>query len=175
MIGVVARNIVRIVFLVLLQGLIVNRLDLWQGLVLPSVYLFAILMLPVNTPRLLLLLIGFATGAFVDAFTNTLGLHASASLLVAYFQPHILRFFSPRDGYEAGQRPTVKDLGLTWYLSYAGALVLIHHTWLFFMELMRLTPFFHTLGKILFSSLATLVLLVLGQYLIYSPSERRSG
>lgn len=171
----VIRNTVRLVFLVLLQGLIVNRLDIWQGFVLPSVYLFGLLMLPVNTPRLLLLFIAFATGALVDAFTNTLGLHTSASLLMAFAQPLVLRFFSPRDGYEAGQRPTVKELGITWYLSYAGVLVIIHHTWLFFIELMRLTPFFQTLGKILFSSLATLVLLVLGQYLIYSPSERRSG
>jgi hypothetical protein len=175
MIGSVARNILRILFLVLLQGLVVNRLDLWQGYVLPAVYLFALFMLPVNTPRVLLLLIGFATGALVDAFTNTLGLHASAALLVAFLQPTVQRFLAPRDGYEPGQRPTIKELGLTWYIAYAGILILVHHTWLFFIELMRFTPFFLTLGKILLSSLATLTLLVLGQYLIYSPSERRNG
>ena len=171
--GEVVRNILRLVFLILVQGLIVNRLDLWQGYVLPSVYIFGLLMLPITTPRILYMVIGFAFGAAVDMFTNTLGVHTSACVFLGFIQPLFLRFLAPREGYEVGQRPTLQDLGMGWYITFAGILTLAHHTWVFFIELMRFTPFFETLAKILLSTLATLVLMVLGQYLIYTPNDRR--
>ncbi|MCH2198470.1 MAG: hypothetical protein MK081_06785 [Flavobacteriales bacterium] len=174
MIALIVRNTLRILFLVLIQGLVVNRIDLWNGTMLPFIYIFGILMLPINTPRSLLLVIAFATGALVDMFTNTLGLHISASLVLAFMQPLVQRALSPREGYEAGQRPTIQDMGLAWYVTYAGILTLIHHLWLFFIELFRFTPFFSTLGKVLLSTLATLLLLTIGQYLIYSPTDRRN-
>lgn len=161
--------------MVLLQGLVVNRIDLWQGLVLPYIYIFGILMLPINTPRSLLIIIAFVTGALVDMFTNTLGLHASACVLLGFLIPIVQRALAPREGYEVGQRPTIQDMGTAWYITYAAILIFIHHTWLFFIELMRFTPFFSTVGKVLLSSMATLLLLVLSQYLIYSPSDRRKA
>lgn len=171
--GEIIRNALRLVFLILVQGLIVNRLDLWQGYILPSVYIFGLLMLPITTPRIMYMVIGFVVGACVDMFTNTLGVHASACVFMGFIQPLFLRFLAPREGYEVGQRPTLQDLGIGWYITYAGIMALVHHTWLFYIELMRFTPFFYTLGKVLLSSLATLVLMVLGQYLIYSPTDRR--
>lgn len=172
MIGNVARHIIRFVLLILLQGLIVNRLDLASGMILPSVYIFAILMLPLQTPRLLLLVIGFATGLVMDAFTNTIGMHTSACVFLAFVQPYVLRLLAPREGYEFGLTPTVQDLGLSWYVTFAAILTLCHHTWLFFMEVFRLSDFLYTLEKILLSSLLTILLLVLGQYLIFTPKER---
>lgn len=175
MIGLIARNSIRILFLVLLQGLVVNRLNLWEGMVLPSVYLFAILMLPINTNRVLLMVIGFCIGAFVDAFTNTFGLHTSACVLMTFMQPIVLRVLSPREGYELGTRPSIQDLGLTWYLTYAAMLTFIHHIWLFFIELFRFTPFWMTIGKVLLSTVATVLLMVLGQYLIFSSADRNKS
>ncbi|MGB0422887.1 MAG: hypothetical protein ACPGED_01135, partial [Flavobacteriales bacterium] len=58
----IVKSILRIVFFVLLQALVVNRLDLFQGLALPFIYIFALLMLPFQTPRLLVLLICFVVG-----------------------------------------------------------------------------------------------------------------
>jgi hypothetical protein len=172
MIGGVPRHIIRIIFLILLQGLIVNRLDLASGLILPSVYIFAILMLPLQTPRLLLLVIGFVAGIFMDSFTNTIGMHTSACVFLAFAQPHVLRLLAPREGYEFGLTPTVQDLGLSWYLTYAGILTLCHHSLLFFMEVFRFTDLSFTLEKIALSSLTTVLLMVLGQYLIFTPKER---
>lgn len=172
MISAVLKHILRIVFLILLQGLVVNRLNLMDGMILPSVYIFAILMLPLAMNRVALMAIAFIVGALVDSFTNTLGLHTSAIVLLAFMQPVVLRVLSPREGYEPGLSPTIQDMGLTWYLAYAGMLTLIHHFWLFFIELLRFTPFWMTLGKVLLSTLATLILMVIGQYLIFSSVER---
>lgn len=174
MINPIFRNILRMLFFILLQGLVVNRLDLFQGMVLPSVYIFALLMLPLETPRLLLLFIGFVVGIGIDAFTNTLGMHTSACVLLAFLQPAILRILAPREGYEFGQRPTIQHLGLSWYLTYAAFASIVHHSWLFFIEAFSFEFFGHTLAKIFFSSLATVFLMVLGQYLIFSPDQRKA-
>ncbi len=175
MINPVFRNILRILFFILLQGLVVNRLDLFQGMVLPSVYIFALLMLPLETPRLLLLFIGFVVGMSVDAFTNTLGMHTSACVLLAFVQPALLRILAPREGYEFGQNPSIQHLGFSWYLTFAALATFIHHSALFFVEAFSFDFFGHTLTKVFFSTLATVFLMVLGQYLIFSPDQRKTS
>lgn len=170
----VFRPIIRIVFFILIQGLIVNRMDLWQGYMLPSLYIFGLLMLPINTPRTVLLFAGFLTGMLADAFTNTGGLHTSACVVLAFMQPLVLRILSPREGYESGQTPTVIDLGWGWFFAYGGSLTLLHHLWLFFLEQMRFTPFFSTFLKALLSAVVTLTLMIISQYLLHSSKDRRT-
>lgn len=167
------KNILRILIFVLIQGLILNRMDLWQGYILPSIYIFGLLMLPINTSPLFRMLIGFACGLLVDTFTNTAGLHASACVFLAFVQPLILKVLAPREGYETGQKPTLHELGWTWFLGYGGILTFLHHLWLFYVEQLRFTPFFSTLGKVVLSSLATLVLMIISQYLLHTPKDRR--
>lgn len=174
MVGLWLRNIVRILFLVVLQALVVNKLDLFQGMILPLVYIFALLMLPIGIPRWIYLIVGFVVGIMMDAFTNTLGMHTSACTLLGFIIPLMHNLFSPRDGYESNERPTIQDLGLTWYLLFASSLTFLHHTWLFFVEALSFDFFWHTLGKIALSSLATVALMVLAQYLIFQPDKRRT-
>ena len=169
----ILRNILRFAFVLMLQGLIVNKLDLFDGLILPQIYLFAILMLPLETPRLGVLIIAGVTGMIADMFTSTPGLHTSACLVLGYLQPLVQRLIAPRDGYEFGQQATVQSLGLTWFLTYALSLVLVHHFLLFFLEAFRFEDFFRTLGRVLLSTLGTMVQLIIGQYLIYSPRGNR--
>jgi len=173
MTGEIFRNIFRVAFLLLLQGLIINRLDLWDGMVLPQLYIFAILMLPIETPRILTLVISLIIGIFADMFTGTPGMHASACLALGFVQPHYQQLIAPREGYEFGQQPTVQSLGLRWYLSYAVLLVLIHHFVLFYLEIFRFADFFTTLFRVILSSIGTVLLLVIGQYLIFSQKTTK--
>jgi hypothetical protein len=165
-------NIIRIAFVIILQVLVINRLDLMGGMIFPFIYIHAILMLPLETPRWLSLLIGFSIGLLVDGFMDTPGFHASACLWLAFLMPVIQGFLSPRDGYDFGQKPTVQSMGLRWYLVYAGILTLIHHLWLFNIEFFRLSEIFSTLGRVALSGLATVLLLVLFQFLTYAQRTR---
>jgi hypothetical protein len=167
----IINHILRIAFLILLQCLVVNKMLLLDGLILPFVYVFGILMLPFETPRWLLLILGFSIGLIMDYFTGMMGLHASACLFLTFMQPLVQKFLSPREGYDATQRPTVQSMGLGWYLAYAGILVFMHHGWLLFLEVFRLSSFFDTLVHVVLSSLATLIFLTIGQYLIYKPNS----
>lgn len=168
----IVKNILRIGFFILLQALVVNRLDLFQGLALPFIYIFALLMLPIQTPRLLVLLICFVVGICMDAFTNTIGMHTSACTLLGFLIPPVNRLLAPREGYEFAEKPTIQDLGITWYLTFAGILTLAHHSWLFFVEALSFDFLGHTLLKIVVSSVFTLGLMILAQYLIFRPDNR---
>ncbi len=160
-------NIGRFVLLVLLQGLIFNELNLWKGMAIPYVYILFILLLPLETPRWAELLLGLITGLALDMFTNTVGIHASACVALAYVRPLLLKAIAPRDGYEFGQKASIADFGLNWYLKYAVVLVVIHHTWLFVVEVYSFNGFGFTILRILMSSALTLVLILLTQYLTY--------
>jgi rod shape-determining protein MreD len=152
--------------LVLFQVLVLNNIQ-FSGFVNPFMYILFILLLPFETPRWLLLLSGFLLGLSVDIFSNTLGLHASASVFMAFMRPYVLRIISPRDGYESGTFPRVFYYGLTWFLKYAVILVVMHHLFLFYFEVFRLSEFFRTLLRVILSTSFSTIIIVLSQYIIY--------
>lgn len=163
----ILRNIGRFVLLVLLQGLILNDVSLWQGMAIPYLYVLFLLMLPLETPRWAELLIGLVCGLSIDMFTNTIGIHASACALLAYVRPLLLKAIAPRDGYEFNVKPTIADMGIVWFMKYAVVLILIHHTWLLFLEVYSFSSFGHTMLRAILSSAFTFVLVILSQYLTF--------
>lgn len=163
---------VYIFIFVLIQALIISRIHLFDGLIIPLLYIFPIMMFPFETPRWLLLLVGLCTGILMDLFTGPPGLHTSACLTLAFFQPIVQKLLSPREGYDSLQSPTIYKMGVTWYLTYAGILTFLHHAWLIFFEFLRWDNFFYQLLHILLSTIATLLLMILAQLLI-SPNKSK--
>jgi rod shape-determining protein MreD len=171
MINEILRNIFRFVVLVLVQVLVLKNIELGMFLN-PFLYVIFILMLPFETPKELLLLLAFITGITIDMFYDTVGMHAAASVFVAYCRPSILKLFSPRDGYEFGVKPTIQYLGVPWFISYAGILIVLHHFVLFFIEVFHFSEFFFTLLRALTSAAATLLLVTVSQFLFYRSREQ---
>ena len=163
MISTVFANILRFLLLILLQALVIDHMDIANGWVVPYLYVLFIIMLPVDTPTWAVLLIGFVTGAVMDLFSSTPGMHAGACVIMAYTRVFMLRALAPREGYDRSLRPTVPQMGLAWFMTFAGVLVLVHHLWLFFVEVYRFDHFFSTLLRALASTAATLVLCLLAQ------------
>jgi len=166
MINEIARNLLRFVFLILLQVLILNNIQL-GGFINPYLYILFILMLPFETPVALVMLLGFILGLTIDMFMNTMGMHAAATVCMAYVRHYILKLISPREGYEFGIQPTLQYLGPKWYFSYAGILVVVHHLVLFYIEVFRFSEFFSTMLRVILSSLLTITIILLSQLLIY--------
>ncbi len=173
MLNDIVSNTIRFVFLVLLQGLILNDVIVWQGMAMPYLYLLFLLMLPIETPRWLELLLGLVLGLSIDMFTNTFGIHASACVFLAFLRPVFLSAIAPRDGYEFGQRPSIQDLGISWFLKYAAVLIFAHHFWLFYVEMYSLRSFFTTLLRVVMSSSFTLILVLISQYLVMSKKSTK--
>jgi hypothetical protein len=134
------------------------------------VYVAAILLLPTETDRTLLLLFGFATGILIDVFYNTLGLHAAASLLVAYLRPALVRLQFEAKGPERTDI-SIQALGIGPYLSFLFPLILIHHGALFLIEMSHFGMILYTFLRILASSLFTTLIILLIQFFSYRPGK----
>jgi rod shape-determining protein MreD len=162
----VSSNIIRFVFLVLLQGLVLNSINL-GGLINPYLYILILLMLPVELPSWALMVFGLVVGISVDAFSNTLGMHASASVFICFCRPYVLKLLSPREGYEFSGALHLQRMGFLWFISYAGTMILLHHLWLYNVEVLRPSEFLNILLKTLSSGVFTLGLVLLSQYLTF--------
>lgn len=165
------RNILRFILLLLLQVLIVQNINLGPYIIMLP-YVLIILMLPFETQRVALMVISFFVGITLDIFHDSSGLHASACTLMGFSRHYVLKFISPRDGYDIGVKPTVDDMGLAWYLRYAGTLILIHHFAFFYLEIFRFNEFFGTFLRVILSSIGTFLLVYLLQFLFYTGKKR---
>ena len=159
------------IFIILLQGLVFNQIQL-NGMVYPMVYIIAIVMLPFETSLVLTISISLFLGISVDMFSDTFGLHTSSSLVIGYFRPKLLSVLRPRDGYDSILLPSIHDMGKSWFLMFSTLLIAIHHLWFFSVELLRFDLIGMIIIKTLFSTLTTLFIIVLLQYLLYKPTKK---
>lgn len=157
---------IMLVVLVLLQVLLLNNIQ-FSGYINPYMYVLFILLLPFETPRYLLLLLGFFLGLLVDIFSNTPGFHASATTFLAFLRPYTISLISPRDTIEVNTPPRLKFMGIGWFLRYTLILVLAHHLFLFFVEAFTFNGFIHTLIRSLLSTAFTSILIIISQFLIF--------
>ena len=144
--------------LAFVQVLLLNNICLF-GLATPFVYVYFLLALDKDTDRMALMVQAFALGLVIDIFSNTPGVNAGASVLVAFLRPNLLRLFSPRDEYDNFE-PGIYTLGIWPFVRYAFVTVLLHHTALFFLEAFSFSHIELLLLRILCSTLLTTVLVM---------------
>jgi rod shape-determining protein MreD len=171
MISYIGRYIFYFILLMLVQVLILNNLNL-GGYINPYMYVLFLLILPVEIPGWILMLIGFLTGLIMDAFLNTIGIHASAMVFLSFLRPWLLRILAPRDGYEPGSLPIPSHFGFSWFLKYTFLAVIAHHAFLFYVEVFTFEGFFGTLWRVSVSALFTTMFVMLAQ-LFGSRNEKR--
>ncbi len=171
MIRTIIKYGIKFVVLILFQGLILNNIEL-GGYINPYLYVLFILFLPFETPGWLVLILGFMLGIAIDSFTNTLGMHTSATVFMAFCRTYILKLLAPRDGYDFHTKPSIQQMGFTWYLTYISSLVLLHHLFLFYVEAFNFSNFFTTLSRALLSSFFTISLILIVQLFSYKSTKR---
>jgi hypothetical protein len=160
------KNVGRFIFLVFFQVMILNHINL-GGYINPYFYIYFILLLPFITPNWLLLLSAFLMGLSIDLFSNTMGINAAASVMMAFARPFVIRFISTGTEYEVGERPSLKNQDMKWFLYYCAILILIHHFVLFYLEIFRFREFFTTFLRVVLSSAFTFLMVMLSEYLFY--------
>jgi rod shape-determining protein MreD len=124
------------------------------------VYLAGVLLLPADMSRMYLLLIGFGTGFVVDIFSNTFGMHAAATVLIAYVRPFFIKYQMESKGIERAE-VGLRAQGLGPFLSYILPLIFLHHALLFFMEMNNFGMIFYTLIRITASMVLTATTIIL--------------
>jgi hypothetical protein len=144
----------RFVLLVLLQVLVLNNINL-GGYIHPYIYILFILLLPVRMNKNLVLFIAFFTGLTIDYFGNTMGLHAGASVLLAFARPGVLNLFFKPIVFGKGEESSLKKVGVGGFFRYTFLLVIIHHSALFLFETLDFSNFHFMLLRIALSSIIT--------------------
>ena len=155
----IIRNIINFILLVLIQTLVLNNIQ-FLGFANPCLYLLFIISQPVKQPRGLTLVLAFALGITIDIFSNTLGLHAFATVLVAYIRKYVINVFVSLDE-GVNPVPTFYTFGIAAYIKYLAVMVVVHHLTLFFLEAFSFADFWLVLLRITASSAVT-ILLILG-------------
>ncbi len=170
MLGLLPINILRFVALMAAQVLIFSNINF--PYINPYVYLLFILLLPFETPRWLLMILGFLTGLTLDLFVGSLGMHAAACTLIAYFRPVLISIITPK-GAEFEVEPNITVQGASWFLIYCGIATLIHHTAYFLIESWTFYNLFIALLRIIMSTAFSVLFMMIFLFLLTSSKKRR--
>ncbi len=152
---VVNINSIRFMILVLVQAIICNHIN-FLGFINPYIYIIFLLLYPINNNRQLFLVISFVLGLSIDVFSDTAGVHATASLCIAYVRPIVLKLVY-RVQYEH-QNMRLYALGSWLLIYYIMVITILHHFVLFTLEIFSLNNILLISKKALLSSIFTILL-----------------
>ena len=125
----------------------------------PFLYIGFLLFLPQQMSRGWLLLVGFFIGLLMDVFSNTPGMHASATVLVSFVRS---RWYNVV--FETADRElemTLTSLGWSKLITAFLPLILLHHLTLFSLENEGFEGVGHLLAKVFWSSIVSFFLIAL--------------
>ena len=149
---------VRFISLVFMQTLVFNNIN-FLGYINPYIYIMFIALFPVKNNRLFIIFLSFFLGLSIDLFSDTGGIHAAACVFVAYIRPVLLKFsFGVIYEHQTIKFNTV-EFGEK--LTYLTLLTFIHHFVLFYLELFSATKIILVLQKTVFSSIFTILLILI--------------
>lgn len=145
------------VFLILFQALLLNRINVF-GYATPVLYIYFILKLPFGRNPFYTIISGFLMGLIIDVFLNTPGMNAAATTIVATFRKPILNLFYDREIFE-DFIPGI-NTGTSQFVRLTVFVVLLHLTFLFFIESFTLFNLVNTLIRIISSSFISILIII---------------
>lgn len=151
-------SIIRFFVLILVQVLIFNHIN-FLGYINPYPYILFILLFPVNNNRTLFIFMSFMLGLFVDIFSDSGGVHAAASVTIAFIRPTILKFAFGMVYEHQNIKFNNTEFGNR--VIYFSILIAIHHFIMFLLEIFNISNIILVFQKTLFSSTFTLILCIL--------------
>ncbi|OFX74281.1 MAG: rod shape-determining protein MreD [Bacteroidetes bacterium GWE2_29_8] len=173
MISKILKNILLFFVLIFLQVFVFNHFYL-SSFITPYIYLLFIIQLPFETPKWLLITLAFLTGLLLDIFSNSMGVHIIATVIVAYFRKNIYGLLFTTKDIDENVSPSIRDMGSTWFIYYTIFMVSIHHFFLFILEAFTFAHFSLIIVNIILSSIATSGLIIIIHILIERTTTKNT-
>lgn len=130
------------------------------------IYVGFFLLLPWQRKSLVLqLLLAMVVGLVIDAFYNSLGIHAFAAVLMVYSRAFLLKLMLPTSSYEPDPQPTLSSMGFKKFSVLTLILLLIYHAAVFFLDAWNSALCLITIRKVVLSTLLTYFAVCLTQAL----------
>ncbi len=135
-------------------------------------YVFFILLLPLEIKSIPLMLVSFALGLGIDAFYDTLGFHTASLVAMAFVRNTWIKAIIPTGGYDDNVQPSILNMGIGWYFTYTIPLILLHHFIFFYIDSLGTGLYLPVVKKALSSAAFVWILGIMVQMLFY---KRRRG
>ncbi len=156
--SILGTNSIRFVVLLLVQVIFCSDIN-FLGYINPYIYIIFIFLFPIRENRLVLLTTSFLLGILIDMFLNSGGVHASASILLAYARPIFLKTSFGMLYEHQSIKFSNTELGSL--ITYITLGTFSHHIVLFSLEVFNISSTLLILKKTLFSSIFTIILCIL--------------
>ena len=156
--SIIAKNSIRFIILVLLQAFVLNHIN-FLGYINPYLYILFIIIYPVKNSRSLFLFLSFLLGLSVDLFSDSGGVHAAASVTLAFIRPAFLK--SIFGALYEHQTIKFNTIDFVPKLVYISLLTFAHHFIMFSLEIFNISNIILIAQKTLFSSIFTIILCIL--------------
>ncbi|TDG36768.1 rod shape-determining protein MreD [Pedobacter changchengzhani] len=163
-------NIVRWVLLLFVQVFLLKNMGFYD-LSTPFIYVLFLLLLPFNIPNILLYIIAFGTGLTLDAFYDTMGVHATACVVLAFVRISFIAISLNKDAHDDPE-PSLSYMGFQWFALYSLLCIIAHHLVLFFLEAFKLSEIGYTLIRCGLSVIFTVLLILLIEFIFYKRTSR---
>lgn len=143
--------------LLMAQILVFNNI-LLLGYATPFIYIYLLFFMDSSlVSRNQLMIWAFFLGLGVDIGSNTLGINAAASVLLAFSRPTLISMFCQVNDDVNNFRPSIRTMGAVGYLKYILAGVFLHHTLLLSIEFFKLTSLGNLSLRIICSAILTTI------------------
>ena len=139
---------------VLLQVFLFDNLSISVDLN-PLIYIAFIALLPLDAQPATLLGSGLLLGITMDCAMGAAGINTIATLPVAFFRPTLAAMICGRENVREGGIPSPERLGPRKFFAYLFTLTLIHHTIFFLFEALSWDLLFHTILRIVLSTIVS--------------------
>ncbi len=150
--------LVAAVLLILLQVWVFNYIYLFR-IATPFLYIYLLMLLPLNASVTSLLWRSFIVGAVIDILSGVPGLHAAAFTAVAFVRNRLAQHFMEKDS-ELEYPPSSRNLKSGVYILLL-ELTVIHHFLLFVLDFWSLQNISYLLMRMGASMLFTYLLLLI--------------
>lgn len=172
--NLVLKNIIRLTLMLAIQVFVLNKVPPLHQFIVPYFYFVFLLWLPFKITRTALLFVAFGLGYLTDIFYKTPGLHMAACVLLAYLRPPFIKLLLPKEATEWGnEEPSRKTMGQVPYITYVVGLTLIHNFYLILLEWLQFGSFLYFTGKLLATTLVSLLMIIIADLLLSRNSRTR--
>jgi len=152
------KNIILFITLILIQVIVLNNVLFW-GYINPLLYILFVIIYPLKRDRGVFLFVSFLLGLCIDFFVDSGGIHAAATLFIAYIRLPLLKGLlrKPEIDFPVFN---INKLPFLRLLSFITILTFIHHFIIFGLEYFRFNAIVTIFSRTFLTSIFTIILVI---------------
>jgi rod shape-determining protein MreD len=158
--NLIFNNVLRFIGLVLLQVLVLNHLNLF-GYLNPLAYITWVFLFPISKNKSLFLIASFLLGLSVDIFSDSGGINAGATLLIAFIRLPVLKAVLRKSDFDY-LLFNIRATSFGKALLFISILTIIHHFTVFSLEYFSFNSVLTIVSNTFLTSIFTIITSILG-------------